>query len=213
MRTALGLPALLLVGGCAVGEGKGALAGTLFIQSCTSDSSLGRPGAPAVYDMHPTFFVAEPIDDFPRPMPMNRLAIRMQPTGNRLEEADVLYLNTASVREVAQALGQPIDIGPSTNVRATLQLNATCPDRAGQAELDGTLTFTNFGQAAVSVPDDFRINFGDRLTASFVFDVVDRRALTLGGVGSVSPDPSVAGHLEGNFDFIVRQGRAAQSYP
>jgi len=203
----------MMLAGCSVGAGKGNLDGTLFVRPCTGDSDYGSsPAAPQPYHMNPQFFVAAPIDDFPGPHPVNRLSVRVQPSGNRLEEADVMSMVIANCLEVAQTVGQAIDVGPATNVRATLNLNASCPAASVEMELDGTLTWTRFGTATPpNVPNDFRINFDDPLTATFSFDVVDRRALTLGGVGGVPTDPSVAGHLDGSFDFVVRQGRAAQS--
>ncbi len=195
-----------------IGEGKGSLKGSLFIRECTTTADIGSFATPALYDMKPTFFVADPIDDFPKTMPMNKLGIRVQPTGNRFEEADALYVNVASVRDIALVLGQAITVGPATNIRAALDMNATCPDRAVQAELDGTINFTAFGGAESGLTPgyDFRVAFGDRLTASFVFDVIDRRVTTLGDTGDLNDTPSVAGHLEGTFDFVVRQGRSAQ---
>lgn len=213
------------LGGCDVGKGVGAVSGTLYIQQCdprligggiglaSEGKSLGTPEAPEPFDLAPTFFVAEPVNDLPRTRPMNRVSIRLQRTGNQIEEADVLYLNVADVRAVAEQLGQPIAVGPATNVRASLQLNQTCPREAVLMELDGTLMFQSFGDATGPLPIDFRIEYGDRLQASFSFDVVDRRAIALGGVGGVPVVPAVGGHLDGNFDFIVRQGRVAQSYP
>ncbi|HEX4458391.1 MAG TPA: hypothetical protein VIA18_10500, partial [Polyangia bacterium] len=69
-------------------------------------------------------------------------------------------------------------------------------------------TFTKFGSGDVKNG----IQFGDSLDATFSFDVVDRRSITLGGVGSVPVDPAAAGHLEGDFSFVVRQGIAAQPF-
>jgi hypothetical protein len=93
-----------------------------------------------------------------------------------------------------------------------LNLNATCPSASVGMELDGTITWTSFGSAAPpNVPTSFDINPDDRLAATFSFDIVDRRALTLGGQGGVPVAPSAAGHVDGSFDFIVREGRAAQS--
>jgi len=100
-------------------------------------------------------------------------------------------------------------VGPTTNVRATLTLNQTCPSAEVQSELDGTLTFTSFG-GSERVTDG--LQFGDRIAATFDFDVVDRRASTLGGIGAVPATPATAGHIAGNFDFIVRQGKAAQVF-
>jgi hypothetical protein len=200
--------------GCGVGSGTGALSGTLWVSPCTSDADYGTSAtAPNSYDMQPTFFVASPIDDFRRPHPVNRLSLRVQPQGNRVEEADALILVVANDLPVAQTVGQETDVGAATNVRATLALNARCPEAGVQMELDGKLTWTAFGKATAggAVAEDFKIDFDDRLAATFSFEVVDRRALTLGGVGGVPVEPSASGHLDGNFDFIVRQGRAAQS--
>jgi hypothetical protein len=87
-------------------------------------------------------------------------------------------------------------------VRATLKLNQTCPTAEAQAELDGTITWSAFGSADA----ENGIQFGDQLAATFAGDVVDRRTISLG------TPPAAGGHLEGSFDFIVRQGKAAQAY-
>ena len=216
-RLALAIALALPAAACTVGDGKGALAGTLFIQECedvpfTTYSNDGG-GMPGGYNMHPSFFVAEPVNDLPRsPVQMNRVSIRVQSAGNRLEEADVLYINIADVRAIALDLGAPITVGPVTNLRASLVLNETCPAHQTQLELDGTLGFTAFGSASAdaggpSVPGNFSIHYGDRLTAAFSFDVVDRRAIVFGG------PPTAGGHLDGNFDFVVRQSPQAQAYP
>ncbi len=199
--------------GCA-GSGTGSLSGTLYVARCTPDKDLGSLTAPVQYDMHPSYFVADPVDDLFRIHPNNRLAIRVQPSGNRLDEADALYINIASDREVAASLGQAMTIGPSSNTRAALLLHQLCPNAISELELDGTLTFSAFGSANNSPPaDDFRISYGDRLTATFSLDVIDRRAVLLGGNGSVATTPQTAGHLAGDFDFSISRGKSAQKYP
>ncbi len=216
-RLALVIALVLPAAACTVGDGKGALAGTLFVEECEdvpfttySNDGGGQPGA---YNMNPSFFVAEPVDDLPRaPLQMNRVSIRVQSAGNRLEEADVMYINIADVRDIAINLAAPITVGPVSNLRASLVLNETCPAHQTQLELDGTLGFTAFGSAttagnAVTVPGNFSIHYGDTLTAAFSFDVVDRRAIVFGG------PPTAGGHLDGNFDFVVRQSPQAQAYP
>jgi hypothetical protein len=205
--------ACLALSACSVGSGTGTLAGTLFVHPCTSDSDFGSsPATPGNYNMNPQFFVASPINDFPGPNPQNKISIRVQSSGIRIEQADVMSLVIANELPVAQALNQPIEVGPNTNIRATLSLFITCPSVSTAMELDGTITWSKFGSAAPpNVSNQFRINFEDQLTAQFSFDVVDRRALTLGGSGGVSVTPNVSGHLDGSFDFIVREGRAAQS--
>jgi hypothetical protein len=209
--------------GCLPGSGKGAVDGSIFIRQCAayvagssngSVYSLGTAAAPAPYAMDPSFFIAEPVNDFQQLDPVNRVNIREQSDGSNIEQADVLYVNVASDFEAAMEIGTPIAIGPNTNVRATLALNQTCPFPEVTPTLEGTMTFTSFGTAvAGAVPADFNINLGDRLTASFDFDVVDVRAATIGGVGSVPVTPAVSGNLTGYFDFVVRRGQSAQSFP
>src|SRR5262245_54211743 len=119
MCVRIALVAVVLLAGCGFGEGKGALSGTLYVRNCTSDEDFGQLGGEAMFDLEPSFFIANPVDDFDRPNPMNRLAIRIQSTGNRVEEADAFLINIASVREIAAQLGSPIPVGAATNLRAT----------------------------------------------------------------------------------------------
>lgn len=201
----------LVAGGCGLGDGKGAVAGTLYLRGCTHQADYGALAAPAAYDMQPAYFVANPINALAssKPLhPVNKLSLRVQPSGNRVDEADLLFVNIGDDAEVANTLGQPIVVGPTTNVRASLTLNQTCPSAEVQPELDGTMTFTSFGSGDVATG----IQFGDRLAATFSFDVVDRRALAIGGIGAVPTTPAAGGHIDGSFDFVVRQGKAAQAY-
>jgi hypothetical protein len=213
MSVRIALVAAMVLAGCGFGEGKGALAGTLYVRNCTSDEDFGQLGGERQYDMKPSYFIASAVDDFDRPNPMNRLTIRIQPTGNRVEEADAFLITIASVREVAAQLASDIPVGASTNLRAALMLNQTCPKAEVRLELDGKINFTKFGGASTTEqpPIDFRIQTDDQLAATFEFVVTDRRALVLGGTGAVSPEPAASGQLAGNFEFVVRQGRVAQS--
>lgn len=201
----------LLTAGCDLGMGVGAAAGDLYLRGCTHQSDFGALGALAPFDLKPDFFVADPVNALAssEPLhPVNKVSVRIQPSGNRIDEADLLFFNVGDDAEVTRALGKPITVGPATNVRASLRLNQTCPSAEVQPELDGTITFTQFGSGDVT--DGIR--FGDRLAATFSFDVVDRRAVALGGIGSVPPTPAAGGHIAGSFDFIVRQGKAAQGF-
>ncbi len=220
-----GLLLLGLASGCVLGEGTGQVEGSMFIRQCAMRNSIGASGMqtaysfgtaedPVLYAMDPDFFAAEPINDFPRLVPRNRLIMRVQSDGSRVEQADVLVINVASVREVAVALNQPIEVGINTNLRATLSLNQSCPMPEVLPTLEGTLTFSHFGQASLGrVPENFTIGLEDRLAATFDFNVVDVRAASIGGLGNVPFEPAVGGRLTGNFDFVVRQGQRAQSYP
>jgi hypothetical protein len=215
MRVALAI-ALLAASGCHVGSGTGSLSGQLFVAECSNDPiapyGTGTAGLQP-YNMNPTFFVAEMTDDFMRATPMNKLAIRVQSGGNRVIEADVMFVNIASYDDLVSTLGQPVTVGPSTNVRASLILNQTCPAHQVQLELDGSIAFSKLGGATGGAAPGFHLNYGDELAASFAFDVVDRRAITLGGQGSVAPQATAAGHLTGNFDFQIVQSTIAQAHP
>ena len=137
--------------------------------------------------MDPIYFVADPINALAsaEPLhPINKLSMRVQPSGNRKDEADLLYITVASDAEIAAAVGTPITVGATTNLRASLTLNQTCPDAEVQPELDGTITFTQFGSANATEG----VQFGDQLAATFSFDIVDRRMLSIGGIGSVPTD-------------------------
>jgi hypothetical protein len=200
--------------GCSVGTGAGAVTGSLWINQCTNELGLGTQAAPAAFDLHASYFVALPIDDIQMVEPKNALTIRIQSAGNQIEEADMVFINVNSVALVAQQLDQNIVVGPDTNLRATLSLNRTCPGHTPQLELDGVINFSKFGvtDPATPIPPAFNIKVEDQLSAYFEFDVVDRRALTLGGVGSVSPLPDAGGQLAGFFNMDVARGRQAQPF-
>jgi hypothetical protein len=211
MRLGVVLGFALAVAGCGLGDGNGALAGTLFLRGCTHDFDYGALAAPAAYDMHPTYFVADPINALASAEalhPINKVTIRVQPSGNRADEADLLFINVADDALVATQVGVAMAIGPTTNVRATLNLNQTCPSAEVEPELDGTMTWTAFGNADATNG----LGFGDHLAASFSFDVVDRRQIAIGGIGGVPTTPAAGGHIDGSFDFVIRQGKAAQAF-
>jgi hypothetical protein len=205
------LVTVLPFAGCGLGDGTGSLSGTLFLSGCTHTGDYGQLGAPADYNMHPTYFVADPINALAssKPLhPINKVSLRVQPSGNRADESDLLFVDVANDAEVAATLGQAIEIGPTSNVRASLTLNNTCPSAEVEPELDGTMTWTSFGSADATNG----IQFGDRLAATFSFTVVDRRQIAIGGLGGVPTTPAAQGAVAGSFDFIVRQGKAAQAH-
>src|SRR3954453_2088023 len=124
------VPLLLLVAGCGLGDGTGVLTGALYVRGCTHDYDYGGMGAPSTYDMKPSYFVADPVNALAssKPLhPVNKVLIRVQPSGNRPDESDELFVDVADDAQVAVAVGAPMAIGPTTNVRVALQLNETCP--------------------------------------------------------------------------------------
>src|SRR5262245_26397419 len=115
MRAKLGVCALVAVvaGGCDLGDGTGTLSGTLFLRGCTQDFDYGTAAAPAGYDMQPRYFVADPINALAsaKPLhPVNKVNLRIQPSGNRQDEADALFINIGDDAPVAAALNTPIDV-------------------------------------------------------------------------------------------------------
>lgn len=207
--------ACLVAAGCGLGDGTGTLAGTLYLRGCTQQGDYGALGTPADYDMHPSYFVADPINapnnalTGAQPLhPVNKLTLRVQPSGNRPDEADLLSVTVADDSQVAALVNRPMQIGAASGVRVTLSLNQTCPNAEVQAELDGTMTWQAFGSADAHQG----IQFGDRLAATFAFDIIDRRQIAIGGLGGVPVTPAAQGAISGSFDFIVRQGKAAQAF-
>ena len=79
-----------LAAGCGVGDGVGAAAGTLYVLDCIARV---RPAAapwttPAPYDMVPTFFAGEPIEDVRVGGRENRILIRLETAGQRVRRSE-----------------------------------------------------------------------------------------------------------------------------
>lgn len=111
----LGVAAVALLG-CNVGKGAGRAFGELFILDCSqagdycsASGVCGTASAPVPYDLQPEFFAGEPINDLrassdgtlPR---TNRLTIRLQRSGKRLEQNDVLTFEIRDSYEVARCV-------------------------------------------------------------------------------------------------------------
>ncbi|HEX4457447.1 MAG TPA: hypothetical protein VIA18_05735, partial [Polyangia bacterium] len=135
---------LLVACTACVGDGKGSLAGTLYVRGCSLTYDYGTLAAPKAYDMHPTFFVADPINApqmindgtvEPPLHPINKVTIRVQPSGKMTQEADLLFIDVSDDSQVAALDGQAMTIGPSTVVRASLTLSETCPNAEVVPEL------------------------------------------------------------------------------
>jgi hypothetical protein len=93
--------------GCGVGDGSGIAGGTLFVEGCRP--RLGINDFP-LYDLKPTFFAGQPIEDIcppPGDCPgerTNRLIIRMQRTGKRIEVDDTIYIDVENSVAVARCI-------------------------------------------------------------------------------------------------------------
>lgn len=100
----LSIAMLTIVAGsaCTVGSGSGAARGTLFVKGCGDN---GEDYEADDFDLSPRFFAGEPIEDIARGgILTNRLVIRMQRNGNRIEVTDTLYFDVNSAYEVARCL-------------------------------------------------------------------------------------------------------------
>jgi len=131
-RVGLLLIALILTG-CSVGQGTGAASGLLFVLDCSKagdycDASgvCGTPSAPVDYNLNPTFFAGEPIDQltqFPNGSPlsgseplMNRITIRLQRSGKQIESNDALFFDVVNEYEVARCVrGREIAVAGQPN--------------------------------------------------------------------------------------------------
>lgn len=116
--------ALVLLGiaaaGCTVGSGSGSAKGSLWVNGCNNSSNYGTPpmgtaaAVPAAFDLQPTFFAGEPIDDLSMSsLPKNRLTLRMQRSGLAIIYNDTLNFDIINSYEVARCVrgrtmnGQP----------------------------------------------------------------------------------------------------------
>ncbi len=100
------LAAALLLGACKAGDGVGTALGPIFIEACNPDQSdpdFGTRAMPRRFNLKPEFFAAEPIEEGEF-VKINRLIIRMQPTGRSRELNDALTFDIPDSREVARCV-------------------------------------------------------------------------------------------------------------
>jgi hypothetical protein len=148
---------VVLAAGCGVGNGVGASAGNLYVMVCSPEvKDRGSLAAPAPYDMVPTFFAAEPIEDVRDGGRENRILIRLETAGQRVRRSkgvaalgpvkDILYfdvdvLATARcVRAASTGTASPdprtclitdqgmarMRVGPEQPVRVSFSPRAEC---------------------------------------------------------------------------------------
>jgi hypothetical protein len=128
--------------------------------------------------------------------------------------------------------GTRIHLLPFGPVRAALTPLATCQSNmhppavvsiTGVAQ-DGWIEFLEFGDAEQpdlapekrTNPDDedFKVNFGQNLSANFSVVLGDDRTETaIHNMIDIPPDPRIGGTLNGSFDFNLERGRSAQTFP
>ena len=135
MRYGLIFLSLVAAGGCTVGSGSGTASGPLWIVGCLQGENYGSPppGEPRPFDLNPTFFAGEPIEDIADGPHINRLIIRMQRNGNGVEVNDTLYFDIPDSGKVARCIrGRTVGGVPdydATDAPAPY-LDPTDPDRS-----------------------------------------------------------------------------------
>jgi hypothetical protein len=113
--------ACALAGGCSVGQGVGAAKGAIFDYGCSKETGdycaegmCGTAEVFAPYDLKPTYFTGEPINDLRQQyagsaIMLNRLIIRLQRSGKQIDFNDVLTFDVMNSYEVARCVRGRID--------------------------------------------------------------------------------------------------------
>jgi hypothetical protein len=91
-------------GGCGIGNGSGSAKGPLWILGCRDGDPKGTPDKPEDFDLEPTFFAGEPIENIAGGSPSNRLIITMKRNGNSVEINDTLYFDIRNSAEIARCI-------------------------------------------------------------------------------------------------------------
>ena len=60
---------------------------------------------------------------------------------------------------------------------------------------------------------DFKVNFGQRLRATFHVELEDEAVRLAAENARPLPNPRIGGVLDGEFDFILERSRVAQPFP
>jgi hypothetical protein len=104
------------LGGCSIGKGVGAASGSIYELGCNKNGDYGQTpdgggtmDNPVPYDLKPTYFAGEPIDDLREQsagteIMSNSLTIRLQRSGKQIELNDVLTFDVSSSYEVARCV-------------------------------------------------------------------------------------------------------------
>jgi hypothetical protein len=129
----------LLLGGCTVGNGNGSAIGPIYLLGCSEDSNYGTKEMPKIFNLDPSFFAGEPIEDIAVALPMNHLVIRMQRNGNRIEVNDTLYIDVQDAYEVARCVrGRTVGGVPDWDQRMTTSTYTIQPTTTPWCDWSGT---------------------------------------------------------------------------
>jgi hypothetical protein len=207
-KASLLVSGVVLLGGCTVGEGNGAV---------TSERLVVRDCWDGPFDLRPTFFAANAYD-------RDQLAIRVQRGDNNQEVSDglsVVIRDLQSIRE--DSIGKPVKVGippgvhspgtawtvpdEPTVVSLTLYLHDTCFLQNGALySVDGEITFNHLFSGN---PNE---TVGDQRLTDAKFDGVrfaDPRDKKPDGTF----DADKVSEVSGWFRFYFQRGQPAQPFP
>jgi hypothetical protein len=145
--------------GCGIGEGSGSATGELWMLGCDEGDPLGTEAMPLPFNLNPTFFAGEPIEDIADTPPMNRLIIRMERSGNAVEINDTLYFDIRDSAQIARCLrgatdnGQPLWDTSSGTLDPTGQVDPNAPpwcEPSADPAVLPSIHLVPFGPVAVS---------------------------------------------------------------
>lgn len=120
---------ILAVPACSIPEGKGVVAGEMFIEGCDGNNSYGTASFPAYFDLRANHIFGETIQDETDSPVAHRLDVRLQRSTNTLGDADALYIQFSRVAATAKrfAAWQLIPVAVGEPVQAALSMYLTCP--------------------------------------------------------------------------------------
>jgi hypothetical protein len=145
LAAALGILGAVGVCACSVGKGVGAASGVLYEYGCNnggdycaSPGVCGTDANPVPYDLAPTFFAGETIDDLRQnnagsAIMSNRIIIRLQRSGAQIELNDVLTFDVPTSYEVARCVRGRVD--SVTGLNDWNEANCFRPSEAGPARI------------------------------------------------------------------------------
>ena len=171
--------------GCGRESGRGELTGFLSVPGCMESppgaeactgAATDEPEVCESFRLWTEFFTLETVGD--------QAVLRFQGGGEDFAREDGLVLHLLDATRVRGGLDAPLSVGPEAPVRGALNLFERCPEATESLELQGLVTFSEFG-----------VHKGDRV-AGTLDELIVRDART----------GALRGRLRGEFDFTVRRG-------
>lgn len=188
-----------LLWACSVGQGSGAMTGSVADPYCEVD-------VPS-YSLNPTFFSADVVEEHDTPEPRHRLTLRIQRGSYREGDSDGFVVFIRDANEIARsALGVPLPLDTSDDapLRMTLYMNETCdsgfPREYWRVPLvlpavQGSITFD-----AIYAPD-------------LAPDATEITGHFAGVLFQSEERPERTAMMDGTFSFFYQRGRPAQPFP